>query len=129
MTEPYVTLYYLKTAHNYTVDHYLNGIWQPDWYAQIFSCPVREMLSKNETELAEELLRMVNAQDWVSQYKRAMRRGDYFTIGTNSWLYIPTKDLAAYTAARYTTHILNSWPETGIVAMPRTLYVTSKPIS
>lgn len=121
MNTTFITLWYLGTPYTYTPQHFIDGVWRPDWYACVYSCPVIEMLSKDNPDLAEELLRMVSASDWVKQFKRPMRLGDRFTLGDVNWVFAKTVDIPTFMSAGLTTMQLPAWKDTSILQVPNAI--------
>jgi hypothetical protein len=57
------------------------------------------MLSKTAPELAAELVQMSNDKTWIQRHKRPMRLGDRFAVDGVNWVFTPTRDIIALTAA------------------------------
>lgn len=119
MTEPQLKLSYLTAPYTYSKEHVIAGTLADAWYAPVYRCPVREMLSHNCVEMAEELIRMASGGPWALKLVRPVKFGDMFTMGDARWLIIPEPDVAALTDAGFDARILPAWPSVAIVNTQR----------
>jgi hypothetical protein len=112
-----VRLFFPKADQPFKPDLFVTGQWQEDWYATVLEMPVREMLGESVLQLAEELLLMTAAPDWVEAERRPVKVGDMFGVEASRWLFIFTNQSAPFVEAGMDIRQLHAWPQAAVVQL------------